>query len=128
MKLRVLFEQEESDIARLSPRLSGNIEKAYVDDQEFTGTSDQVEIELDTSTERIVNYLSSNFGVPINVIFFRYFKEGKSEYLSRSWLIDPAEVEAKSEQASKKRSKEPWNGRDYYVSFGEGESHQYVVK
>ena len=79
-----------------------------------------VAAELDTSTERIVNYLSANYGVPINVIFFRYFKEGDSEYLSRSWLIDPAEVEAKSEQLGRKRNKEPWNGIDYYVSFGEG--------
>jgi len=78
-----------------------------------------VAAELDTDSERIVNYLSANYGVPINVIFFRYFKEGASEYLSRSWLIDPAEVEAKSEQLGRKRSKEPWNGRDYYVSFGD---------
>ena len=80
-----------------------------------------VAAELDSSSERIVNYLSANYGVPINVIFFRYFKEGSSEYLSRSWLIDPAEVEAKSEQLGRKRSKEPWNGRDFYVSFGEGD-------
>jgi hypothetical protein len=42
--------------------------------------------ELDSSTERIINYLSDRFGVPINTVFFRYFKEAKNEYLAHSWL------------------------------------------
>lgn len=80
---------------------------------------------LDNSTERIVNYLSTNYGVTINVIFFQYFQEGENEYLSRSWLIDPTKVAEKTEQRGRKRNKEPWNGRDYYVSFGEGESRSW---
>ena len=32
-----------------------------------------VAAELDSSSERIINYLSDNFGVPINAMFFRYF-------------------------------------------------------
>jgi hypothetical protein len=32
--------------------------------------------ELDNSTERIIGYLSANYGVPINAVFFRHFKEG----------------------------------------------------
>ena len=30
--------------------------------------------ELDASTERIINYLSDNYGVPINAVFFRFFR------------------------------------------------------
>jgi len=79
-----------------------------------------VAAELDNHTERIVNYLSSNYGVPINAVFFQYFKDGQSEYLSRSWLIDPIQAETQTSKAVKSRGKEQWNGLDYYVSFGEG--------
>lgn len=82
--------------------------------------------ELDNSTERIINYLSTNFGVPINAVLFRYFKEGSAEFLTRSWLIDPMEAEAQSSKAvAVKASREPWNGRDYYVSFGEDNSRSW---
>jgi hypothetical protein len=80
-----------------------------------------VAAELDSSSERIINYLSSNFGVPINAVFFRYFKEGNDEYITRTWLIDPQEVETKSSVVKAKKGGEPWNGQDYYVSFGEDE-------
>src|SRR5262249_491628 len=46
--------------------------------------------------------------------FFRFFRDEDREYLSRAWLIDPEDVEAKVEE---KRQKLPWNG-EYYVSFG----------
>ena len=70
--------------------------------------------ELDDSTERIINYLADEYGVAINAVFFRYFKDGDSEYLSRAWLIDPGAVEAKVEEHRKRL---PWNG-EFYVSFG----------
>lgn len=79
-----------------------------------------VAAELDSGTERIINYLSKEYSVPINAVFFRYFKEGKSEYLARTWLIDPAEAEAKaSTSGGQKKGKEPWNGTDFYVALGE---------
>lgn len=43
--------------------------------------------ELDSSTERIIGYLSSNFGVPINAVFFRYL-QGRRERVSRTYLAD----------------------------------------
>ena len=76
--------------------------------------------ELDPSTERIINYLSDNYGVPVNAVFFRHFSDGEHEYLSRTWLIDPQEAEVKASRASKRKGREPWNGRDFYVSLGEG--------
>jgi hypothetical protein len=78
--------------------------------------------ELDDSTERIVNYLSDEYGAAINAVFFRFFRDGDSEYLSRVWLIDPGEAEAKMVE---RRSDEPWNG-EYYVSFGESEQRRWA--
>lgn len=73
--------------------------------------------ELDNSTERIIDYLSSGFGVPINAVFFRYFQDSGNEYLTRTWLIDPNQAEIQTSKASKGK-KEVWNGRDWYVSLG----------
>lgn len=72
--------------------------------------------ELDSSTERIVNYLADEYGVAINAVYFRFFRDEDNEYLSRIWLIDPTEVDTK---VAVKGGKEPWNG-EFYVSFGEG--------
>jgi hypothetical protein len=72
-----------------------------------------VATQLDDSTERIINYLTE-FGVAVNAVFFRFFKDGDGEYLSRAWLIEPDQAEAKIVE---KREKLPWNG-EYYVSFG----------
>ena len=69
--------------------------------------------QLDDSTERIINYLTE-FGVAINAVFFKFFKDNENEYLSRAWLIEPEQAEAK---IAEKRQKLPWNG-EHYVSFG----------
>lgn len=70
--------------------------------------------ELDDSTERIINYLAEEYGVAINAVFFRAFKDGNNEYLSRAWMIDPGQAEA---TVTEKRNKLPWN-EEYYASFG----------
>lgn len=80
-----------------------------------------VAAELDPSTERIVSYLSDS-DIPINVLFFRVFKDGDKTYLSRTWMIDPGETQEKA--SSNTGSKEPWNG-EYYVSFGHGEDRDW---
>jgi len=78
--------------------------------------------ELDSSTERIVTYLADEYGVAINAIFFRVFKDGDREYLSRAWLVDPVMAD---EKVIKKRTRlEPWNG-EYYVSFGHDEGRRW---
>lgn len=83
-----------------------------------------VAAELDPGTERIINYLSETHEVPINAVFFRYFQDGGAEYLTRTWLVDPAEADANIEKSTTRRAKtrEPWNGRDFYVSFGDPEN------
>jgi len=79
--------------------------------------------EVDPATARIVEYLA-RYEVPLNVVFFRYFKDEDREYLARTWLVDDTRSPAgKATKSSGKRGKtEPWNGQDWYVSFGEGSS------
>jgi hypothetical protein len=75
--------------------------------------------ELDASTERIVTYLASQ-GVAINVLFFRYFVLDGHQYLGRTFLLDPGETDTAGGSArTTKKSKEPWNGQDFYISLGE---------
>jgi hypothetical protein len=76
---------------------------------------------LDDSSERIITYLAEEYGVSINAVFFRVFRDGENEYLSRAWLADPDQVDAKVEA---KREKLPWNG-EYYVSYGADENRDW---
>lgn len=73
---------------------------------------------VDDATERIVRFLHEDYGVPINVVFFRHFEDGGTSYLARTWLVDQ-ESPVPTHTGSKKKSREPWNGHDWYVSYGE---------
>ncbi|AUS99211.1 hypothetical protein CLI64_01710 [Nostoc sp. CENA543] len=48
--------------------------------------------EIDSSTERIINYLSETYQVPINVANFHYFNNNEHELLARKFLVDPNKV------------------------------------
>lgn len=76
--------------------------------------------ELDNSTERIVLYLSGVFSVPVSVLFFRYYADQDREYLARTWLNTPASADAATASPGKAKTREPWNGQDFYVTCGEG--------
>lgn len=73
--------------------------------------------ELDPASERIVAYLAERYGVPINAVFFRYFSDGDAEYLARTWLLPPEEVDAKRPRSTTGKVR-PWNGQDFYVVLG----------
>ncbi|AEN07455.1 hypothetical protein Halar_0190 (plasmid) [halophilic archaeon DL31] len=75
--------------------------------------------ELDAGTERIIEYLAEEYGVPVNAVRFNYYEDGDREYIGRSWLIDPHDT---PEPPTKR---EAWNGQDYYVSFGDGEHRSW---
>lgn len=81
--------------------------------------------ELDTSTERIINYLTDSYGVPINAVFFRFFRDGDRDYLARTWLIKPEEAGQNVGQSAARKGREAWNRRDFYVSLGEGEHRNW---
>lgn len=68
---------------------------------------------LDDSTERIVQHLNELYKMNINVVFFNIFLSDGKEFIGRSWLKDPVDVEEKS--ASGKKSK--WTGF-YFVNTG----------
>jgi hypothetical protein len=61
--------------------------------------------EIDSSTERIIHYLSETYGVPINAVAFNYFKDGENEYTARTFIIeqDKAEI-AQISRPSKRTS------------------------
>jgi len=71
-----------------------------------------VAAELHPESERVVKYLQKNYGVPVNAVFFNFFKDGESEYLSRSWLVEPSSAEEAAESRPRR-----WNG-EYYAVFG----------
>ena len=68
--------------------------------------------DLDASTERIVRYLADEYGVRINAIFFRVFKDEGREYISQAWFRDPAESDG-----GWGRSNSKMNGMGIYVSL-----------
>lgn len=69
---------------------------------------------LDPATERVVRYLADEYGVRINAVFFRVFRDEDREYLGRAWFRDPAEVTA---GLGEETTVGEWNG-EYYASFG----------
>ena len=75
---------------------------------------------VDAATERIVRFLNEGFAVPINVIFFRHFEDNGAKYLARTWLVEhEGQQAAKSAPGRQTKTREPWNGSDWDVSFGE---------
>ena len=103
----VAFEEAFSERFGVSPPEEMNTEH----------TLTVVASEVDPATARIVEYLA-RFEVPLNVLFFRYFVDDDREYLARTWLVDDARTGTDGSKKSGGR-KEPWNGHDWYVSFGE---------
>lgn len=78
---------------------------------------------LDDSSERIVNYLRE-FGLAINAVFFSYLEDEDRRYLARSWLVpdSPSATTSSTPKASKKAE---WNGRDWFVTFGESDHRHW---
>jgi hypothetical protein len=58
---------------------------------------------LDVSTEQIVEYVRG-FGVPINVLFFQYLRDGDREYPARSWLGEPNDLASRKGRTRSRRS------------------------
>lgn len=72
--------------------------------------------ELDSSSERIISFLR-DFGVPVNAVFFSYLEDDGRRYLARSWFAVSDEG-AQATSSSRRSKRAPWNGKDWYVSFG----------
>lgn len=117
-------EQLEEIYANFSGRTADSLEHGFkqkfnvgIAEKNITLNSKQqmviVAAELDESTERIVNYLNKNLndGAMIGVMFFSVFQDGETQYLSRSWLIEP-EVQENLNKANSN-----WNN-EVYCNFG----------
>ena len=78
--------------------------------------------ELDSPTERIVQYLREQYGVAVNVVFFRAFEDEGRHYLTRAWLAEPDAPP--TEPSTRAARKNDWNG-EFYVSFGEGDHRSW---
>ena len=48
--------------------------------------------EIDSSSERIIKYLSERYNVGINAATFQYFPDGDRELLARVFLIEPSDI------------------------------------
>jgi len=44
--------------------------------------------QIDSSSRRIISYLSETYGVAINAVTFNYFTEAENEYLAQTFLIE----------------------------------------
>lgn len=78
---------------------------------------------LDDASDRIVQFLAENYGVPINAVFFRHFADGDKEYLARTWLLDPQVAESRPARRARSKRRQ-WNGRDYYAVLGGREDYE----
>ena len=58
---------------------------------------------IDSSSRRIINYLSETYGVSINAATFNYFKEDGNELLARTFLIEQERAERGTRSGSKRR-------------------------
>jgi len=57
--------------------------------------------QIDSSSRRIISYLSETYGVAINAVTFNYFTEAENEYLAQTYLIE--KDKAQIPRSSKRR-------------------------
>ena len=70
---------------------------------------------MDSSTERIINYLRDKYNVLINILFFNVYDCNGIQILGRTWFGEDNEEKIINPDNSR-----PWNGFAY-VAFGSGE-------
>lgn len=112
-----IFEDYRPDVA-FEEAFSERFGASPPDELNSEQTLTIVASDVDPATARIVEYLA-RFAVPVNVLFFRYFVDDGREYLARTWLVDDNRVGRSDGVKAAKGRREPWNGQDWYVSFGE---------
>jgi len=94
-------------------------------DEDNLNSSHQIVIvagSLDSGSERIVGYLNQR-DIPINVLCFQVFASGAEQFISRSWLLDPVQVQVNA-ATKPEGGNEPWNG-EFYCSFGDPDQRSW---
>ena len=74
---------------------------------------------LDDSTERIVEHLNIIHGININAIFFNVFSRNGNDFIGRSWLKDPEDIEVNNPRSKNNK----WTGY-YFVNTGITDENQ----
>ena len=121
-KVASIYKNSKSKLKSSSESLDQALNKKFnkeFSEEEIKGSYHQIVIvasELDPSTERIVKYLN-DYEIPINTLFFNVFKDGENRYISRAWLINPAETQEHANLPKDSSNRVGWNN-EYYVSFG----------
>ncbi|MFD2657938.1 endonuclease NucS domain-containing protein [Gracilibacillus thailandensis] len=123
---QILNIYEEKNDAPLEEAFADKFDNSLPDNLNDNHQIMIVSAQLDSETERIINYLSNNFDVPINAVFFRYFEDGELQYITRSWLLDPNIVDEKSSNPKVKNKREKWNKQDFVVNFEEKDSRNWA--
>ncbi|MGI5819535.1 MAG: hypothetical protein ACOX9R_15705 [Armatimonadota bacterium] len=83
---------------------------------------------LDGHVERSIRYLSEKWGVDINAVFFRCFAgENGAQYLVRSWLEEPSEVERRKQKSGGRRSSTIDELREMAAERGAGEEFDLAL-
>jgi predicted Zn-dependent protease with MMP-like domain len=81
-----------------------------------------VAINVDESTERMVKYLSENYGVNINIVKFEFFEDDKNNFfLLRTFVLDPEEVERTSSEGGRKPRRPKINREEFLSACNEKE-------
>ena len=88
--------------------------------------------EVDSSSERIIDYLSDTYGVAINAVTFQYFQdEAGQEFLARVFLIEPSEVEYKSQARGTSKRRPPLTYEELQAiadQKGVGDLYKWLVE
>ena len=109
-RIRAIADEHFKNPDALAPAFQERFEKQLPDELNLGHCSLIVAESMDSSTERIVCYLSS-MNVPINLATIQHFKDkaGRS-ILAQVYLIEPEEAEAKSQSTSRRTTRGTVNG------------------
>jgi hypothetical protein len=110
-----LSNERISDLANKYLKENGPIEKAYKDKfgseiPEILNENHKMLIvasEIDSNSERIIEYLSDSYGVGINAVTFQYYEDKKNgkKFLSRVFLVEPDEANYRIQSKSSSKRK-----------------------
>ncbi|MGO1406078.1 hypothetical protein [Agrococcus casei] len=118
-EIQAIFETYKPGIA-LEEAFAECFNETLPEEVNSTQTFTIVAASVDAATERIVRFLNEDFGVPINVVFFRHFEDNGARYLARTWLVEHESPQAPGTAPTRQtKTREAWNGSDWYVAFGE---------
>ncbi|SDQ11963.1 hypothetical protein [Microbacterium sp. cf332] len=118
-QIQSIFEVYKPGVA-LEQAFAECFNEALPEEVNSTQTFTIVAASVDAATERIVRFLNEGFAVPINVVFFRHFEDNGAKYLARTWLVENEGQQAPgAAPARQTKTREAWNGSDWYVAFGE---------